>query len=479
MDMKKFKNGFTTFVGCALKPLILILVLTAIGSIKVYYKGLDLATVISFVVTLITIVLGYFLIKSRALTNKSKIIVVLLWAFIIRVFWIINIKTVPVSDFNTMYETAKAVVDGNYSMMWGTGYISRFPHLTIMVMYMAFMLKVFPNALFAMKIVNLILGVVVVYLIYLILKEIFEKRGYALIGALIAAIFPPFIAYTGVFCTENIAIPFYLLSIYVFLLACKKKVSPWMFVLSGVLLSVGNLFRMVAPVMVIAFIMYILIYTDNKFKEKLKAMLMVIISFGLILVIASSTLRAFKVTENNLWRGAEPSITVFLKGTNIEYGGRWNPDDAAIPEMYNFDYDAIEQVCKDKIYERLTTTPPMELAKFYLEKYAVQWSDGDLSGIFWSQLNVPDGDILVNFDIGGKVSAQFIYAMILLLVFIGLFNKKRYKNNPEINLFYITFCGYGLSYLATEMQSRYSYIVCWLFIILAISGVEKIREWTK
>lgn len=99
--------------------------------------------------------------------------------------------------------------------------------------------------------------------------------------------------------------------------------------------------------------------------------------------------------------------------------------------------------------------------------------------MFWSQLNVPEEDIIIKFDKGGKEIFQVIYALIIVLVFIGLFNKKRFKDNSEINLFYIIFCGYGVAYLITEMQSRYSYIVCWLFIILAVSGVEKIKEWTN
>lgn len=118
MEIKKFKNGFTTFVGAALKPLILILVLTAIGSVKAYYKGMDLSAFIAIVFALSTIVLGYLLLKNKILTNNSKLIIILLWAFIVRVLWLININTVPVSDFNTMYESAKSVLQGNYDMMW-------------------------------------------------------------------------------------------------------------------------------------------------------------------------------------------------------------------------------------------------------------------------------------------------------------------------------------------------------------------------
>ena len=476
MEIKKFRNGFTSFVTIALKPLILILVFATILDLKVFYKGLDLSFTVSTLALILTVVLGYFLVKSKTLNNRSKIIIILIWGAILRILWLINVKSVPVSDFNTMYQTAKAVLKGDYGMMWGTGYIARFPHLTVMIMYMALMLKLFSNAILAMKIVNLVMGIVTIYLIYLILDETFEKKYYGIIGALIASVFPPLVTYTGVLCTENIAIPFYLGSIYVFLISCKRKVHPAMFILSGVLLSIGNLFRMVAPVMVIAYVMYIIIYTDTKIKNKIINILMIVISFGLVLVIASSTLKAFKVTEYNLWRGAEPSTTLILKGTNIKHDGRWNLDDAQIPEKYNFNYDEIDNACKEIIYNRLTTTPPSELLRFYIKKYSNQWAEGDLSGVFWSQLNVPNKDILINFNNGGRFAIQFMYLIVMILVFIGLFNKKRFKKKSEINLFYIAFCGYGLSYLFIEMQSRYSYIVCWLFIILAVSGIEKIKE---
>ena len=71
--------------------------------------------------------------------------------------------------------------------------------------------------------------------------------------------------------------------------------------------------------------MYIIIYTNTNIKEKIKSTLMIVISFLLVLVLVSTTLRAAKITQNNLWRGTEPSITNTLKGTNIKYGGRWNP----------------------------------------------------------------------------------------------------------------------------------------------------------
>lgn len=476
MELKRFRDGFTSFVTIALKPLIFILLLASIGYIGIYKNKFDIAMTISFSSVVISIFLAYILLKSKTLSNKSKVLIILSFGALIRILWLINIKTVPVSDFNTIYETAKEVIKGNYSMMWGTEYIARFPHLTIMVIYMAFMLKFFTNALLAMKVVNLIMGLIVIYLIYLIVKLVFEKNEYGLIGALIATIFPPFVTYTGVFCTENIAIPFYLASIYIFILVCKKKLHISMFIVSGALLSVGNLFRMVATVTIIAFIMYIVIYTDFKFKEKIRSIFMILVSFVLILAIASSTLKLYKVTENHLWKGREPAITNILKGTNMEYGGRWNLEDTIIPEKYNFDEDKIKEVCTNIIIERFKNAKPAQIGKFYLDKYTTQWIDGDLSGVFWSQNNIKDDDILINFSYGGKFAIQIISSIIMVLVFIGLFNKKRYRKYSGINLFYIIFCGYGLFYLITENQSRYAYIVSFVFIIMAMSGIELIGK---
>ena len=46
-----------------------------------------------------------------------------------------------------------------------------------------------------------------------------------------------------------------------------------------------------------------------------------------------------------------------------------------------------------------------------------------------------------------------------------------------MNLFYIILCGYGCFYLISEMQGRYAYIVCWLFIIFTTLGIERVIDY--
>ena len=221
--MNSFSKGFTTFITNTLKVLLIVAIAVSIGTISTFIKGFNMSVVFVAVIVGEILFLGYKII-NRDVDKSKKIYFILKSAILVRLLWLLNVDSVPSSDFKTIYDCAEKLLNGDTSMFWGTSYIARFPHLTIMVLYMTVMRWAFPiNNLIAMKGVNLILGVLVVYLLYLIIKELFNNEKYALYGALGATIFPPLVTYTAVFCTENIAIPFYLLSIYLFLLAIKRN----------------------------------------------------------------------------------------------------------------------------------------------------------------------------------------------------------------------------------------------------------------
>ena len=219
--MGKFKIGFTKFYTNILTVLMGIVIfscgLIAVGSL-IFYEKFSLQVIIPILILAITIALELFIIKKQ-ISTKWKIILILLLGFILRGLWLLNINTAPISDFRVMYETAQDLLSGDTGAFWGNGYLGRFPHLTIMSLYMAFMIKIFPvNNLIAMKIFNLSFGVLTIYLIYLLAKEIFNSKKLGLYAASLASFFPPLVTFVGILCTENIAIPFYLLSVYLFIL---------------------------------------------------------------------------------------------------------------------------------------------------------------------------------------------------------------------------------------------------------------------
>jgi Dolichyl-phosphate-mannose-protein mannosyltransferase len=463
--LEKFNGKFTTFFLTALKVLMILVIVAS----SEYIEDFNKSSIIVGVILLSIIAIEFYIIKKN-ICYKKQIILILICGFILRGLWLLNINSIPISDFRVIYECGQEFLSGNTGMFWGHSYIARFPHLTIMVLYMALMIKVFPtNNIIMMKLVNLTLGVLTIYIIYLLCRELFNSKKKGIYAASLASIFPPFITYTGVFCTENIAIPLYLLSIYIFILVIKNKKSKYYLILSGLLLSIGNLFRMVAPIVVIAYAIYILIYLKDKIIHKLRNIALYIVPYVAFLVLISVTLQSLKITEFPLWKGSEPKVTSILKGSNLESNGRWNEEDAAIVEKYNYDYEKIQDASLEIIKERLTKTPPLELVKFYIKKIALQWNEGDFGGVYWTKLGVPEEDIIV--DVSLEV-LQIVYLSVMVLIFIGFFNRKNNKDNQEINLLYIILCGYGVMYLVTESQGRYAYIISWIFIILSMEGIN-------
>jgi hypothetical protein len=376
-----------------LKFLLAVDLIAGIGLACISIEGFNISVLIFGVIAVLAFFLGYKLINMN-MSSKYKLLLILIIGFSLRVLWLINVNSMPTSDFKTIYDSAGNFLKGDRSMFYGISYLGRFPHLTIITLYMALIRYIFPiSNLLVMKILNLFFSIMVLFLIYLIINSLYMNKEYALKGVLIGALFPPFISYTDVFCSENIAIPFYLLSIFLFLLAIKRENKLWLFILSTATLAIGNLFRMVAVVVLIAFSIYILIYYKDKLINKIIKIGLLIAPYVIIICFVSSLLQAIKITDHPLWKGSEPNVTNVLKGTNYKSFGAWNTEDVKTIEDNINNYNKLEDLSKEIIKERLTTTPINKLGLFFLGKFALVWSTGDCAGVLWSQKDISDSAI--------------------------------------------------------------------------------------
>lgn len=471
--MKKIQNFLSGFMYLSLKIMLLIIAISTFRYLR-SYGDFNSVESLSIVIVFIFISLWfYYLLKKD---SKYIMLFIIAIGIILRVVWNLKVNTLPYSDFRVMYEAGQQVLEGNFYIFHGTYYFARFPHLTVLVLYFAFIQSIFNNSLMVIKIINIILGLVSVLFIYLIIKKLFNPKSKALTGAFLASIYPPFIIYSSVILGENIAITFFLMSIYLFLTFVKEKRTILILILSGLLLSIGNLFRMVGAVLLIAYILYIVIYEEINFRNKLVHGVFLILVFYIPLIIVSSGLKSLGVTEFNLWKGNESKWTSILKGTNIESEGKWSEEDSLIVEEYNYDFKIVEEASKDIVHERLTTTPPIELIKFYIDKFAKQWRSGDFGGIYWAAEARAEMGEDVSFAYNIDLYSNLLHIILMILIIIGLFNKST-KSNRELNLLFIILGGFIIQCLLTESQERYSYIASWLFIILPFSiDVSSIKK---
>lgn len=462
--MTKVGKILTDILRISIIPFIGIVVLSMFfmtnSAVKNLFSGYG---VWMFVVGTLTLVIGVFAINSK-LDIRDKYWSILGLGFIVRFLWIKFVPSVPVSDYATMYDCAGRILDGDFSGMHGTGYFARYPHLTISVLYMALMRLIFTeSAIFYMRYVSIIASMINLILIFKISEYFFENIKSRLLCVLFAAVFPPFITYVSTLCTENLALPFLFAAILYYFKIINGKFTIKNAILCGVFLAISNMFRGVGLIIVIAMIIFALL---RNCENKLKALSLIIASMIATIVLTSSILVLSNVSEVHLWKGKESSITYFLKGLNVDAKGAWNKDDATFVEENLLDEDFDEQ-CIDIIKSRLSEKTPSELTKFFFLKFAAQWSYGDCNGAYWAFM-----DTVRVYKFPCDAFSQIFATIMMLLAMISLFKRQGMCES----ILHIFMCGFGIFFLIFETQPRYVYIIYWIFIPLAVQGIETICD---
>lgn len=439
--MVNIKKGFNTFLVWALR----ILLLFVIGGTVVRGYVFDDITNISLVLIGLSIlfILGVYISIKKDVNRVILISFILIIALGVRLVWFYNIDSIPVGDFNRMFICAGDFLGGTTYMFKGTAYMGRFPHMTITVLYFALIRNIFSNPLVAIKLINIIFSMVNVVLLYFLGKEVFKNKNIGIGIMAVAAIFPPMVMYNNVFASENMAVPLFIASVLMILKGYRAntflKSSLWVLG-AGIFLSLSQLFRPIGYVVIVAYIMYILIYFKEGIKFKVLNILNVLLSFILPWVLISYILMAMNITENPLWHGTEPLSISILKGTNIESLGSWNEEDAGVFNKYNGDYEKVDEVAKNTIKERLTETPKLELLKFYTLKFMNEWNTGDFAGAYWaengldegynkdeylSMLGKTEGKMVIRMSTEGAAYMKTFWLVLVLMTYIGLYRSRK------------------------------------------------------
>lgn len=413
---------------------------------------------------------------QKLLERKNLIIVVLLASFIIRLIWILSVDTFPVSDFESMYNAAREVSYGNFNCFHGLSYFARFTHDTMIVLYYSLFFRIYSNPIFLIKLVNVIGSIISILSIYWTVLELFGNKS-AVTASILIGLFPPFIMYTSQLLSENIAMPFFLLSVYFFIRYVKCMSQYKWIILSGISLACGNMFRMVGIIFLIAYIMYLVIY--KSIISSIKPIIIAVLLFTLPIYITSTMLINKGITESHLWCPKETVLTSILKGTNFNSFGFWNQEDADIVIKYNYDNEKIKEESLKIIKERLLGSPIYKVALLYIGKLAGELGFSDFNSYEFTVLDS-------NNSIGSNIARYFSFTFItlinlfhvFLLYFSAMYLRKSKKVKDEMNFFLILTLGFTSFYLISEVQPRYSFIICWSLVVFAVNGLKiKVYEY--
>ena len=376
--------------------------------------------------------------KIKKWISKHKIIIFLfLFAFVIRIGVILWIDTPVISDFKTMLDASKELVNGTdayksmpYFICWGY----QMGH----VIYQAILLNII-NSITFLKIVNAIVTSSTVIMIYLIGKELSTTKAAIIISIIYSIFLFPLLLNTVL---TNQLLPMLLILIAIYLWMKKKKENKLMPVIIGILLGISNMLRSETIVIIIAFVLYTIFLMIKK--ENRKALIinlcLIIISYFTLTTATSFVLKATDISPSGLEN--KNSSWKFLEGLNVETRGQYSEDDAV---KYSYDKKKTTKELKKRIQEEWQQYPLL-----FAKKTKILWLNSDLS---WSLGHIENQEDLKLYE---GINQIFIYFFIImsLLSAITLF-KKTYKKE-QILILLILFIYFGV-YLFIEVMPRYAY----------------------
>lgn len=376
--------------------------------------------------------------KIKKWISKHKIIIFLfLFAFVIRIGVILWIDTPVISDFKTMLDASKELVNGTdayksmpYFICWGY----QMGH----VIYQAILLNII-NSITFLKIVNAIVTSSTVIMIYLIGKELSTTKAAIIISIIYSIFLFPLLLNTVL---TNQLLPMLLILIAIYLWMKKKKENKLMPVIIGILLGISNMLRSETIVIIIAFVLYTIFLMIKK--ENRKALIinlcLIIISYFTLTTATSFALKATDISPSGLEN--KNSSWKFLEGLNIETRGQYSEDDAV---KYSYDKKKTTKELKKRIQEEWQQYPLL-----FAKKTKILWLNSDLS---WSLGHIENQEDLKLYE---GINQIFIYFFVImsLLSAITLF-KKTYKKE-QILILLILFIYFGV-YLFIEVMPRYAY----------------------
>lgn len=404
---------------------------------------------------------------NRFLTANQFLIVLIITAFTIRLLWIIFEKTVPISDFSMMYESAKQAANGNFSFVSADYYMS-WPYQLGFTYYEAILIKIFGEHLFILKLFNIFFGIGTAVIIYFMGRTMFNEYS-GRTAAILYALYIPNIIYSSVLTNQYISTFFFFLGLYI--LITKGFSTKYGWVLTGLLLSIGNIMRPLGSFFLLAVFVYVLIYKILPFRKKetfnyTKKLVGILVVYFLVMQVVSMCLMNAGLAKKPLSNQAP--YWKFVVGFNYGSIGGWNRPDEIYLNQFKLGKernDASIALIKERLKDKEKVR---QLLVLKVEKFWSNPDDASKWSLEWGKLHKPNlQQMMTKYE-----RLMYIACCIFAIGTISL-----YKRNDQLYpLLYILFGGYAAIHLFIEVQTRYRFDILPVLFLFVGYGVFAIKN---
>jgi len=446
---------------------------------------------------LVSIVLYRLCLNLNKYSKKIVIPVTLFLSFVIQVTIIFLFTKLPTADSQTVLSLALNMLYKNdYSSFQTGGYLYMFPFNYSTVLYLKTILAIFPDNYLSIKIFNILFSLITTLMIYLIYKEINYRSKDNDYGVLIfAAAYIPSLLMSNYIYNDIIATALLTSAMY-FLIKFIKEKSIKYIIFSSVLLSLGNYFRSIGVIVLIAGIIYIML---NMRKIGIKRLITSFCVLGLLFNIPSwaqnFVLKSTGIVSESVNNNSAPIYMWLHMGLNTDTYGYW--DNMKSYNIYqrqaNYNKEKSSELFKEEIKNKLFNTTFGDLAKFYYNKVIWTWTEGTYQIETYGIGNEASNSS----QRMGRAQSQYIYTtfatsllkgdsvyrsgliwiiyvtnfLMYCFILIRLITGIKTKRFDEVFLILIILGFIGF-YILWEIKSRYIYPVYPLMIILSYMGFK-------
>ncbi|SDJ84903.1 ArnT family glycosyltransferase [Natronincola ferrireducens] len=463
----------------------IILIYTFVRMPNMIYAEVPITINLLFIATIGVIMLGiHFLLNEGRgrLKEKNFLIGLIVFSFLLRLLWVMLVRTAPVSDYGSMHYLAASASEGEFTLKFGEGgYLYTFPHLVGNTLYLSILYRIFGVSLAIPKMLNVVFSVITIVILYFMTKKIFNEKS-ARIASFLYSIYSPTIMINSVLASENIAVPLFYLAFLMAILYHGEKGSKWYLWTIGPMMAMGHFMRPLAPIFLTAIVLYILFFEGDKgidIKRNSKTIAIIGAGFMVVTLLINYSIVMLDIYEKPTWQEDVP-YGKFLAGFNHASFGGFSMEDRMILEHHDFDYEKVNEEMKLRVEKRLED--PVAVISLMEKKYERIWVDNGFA-FYWSlqheQERVGLAALLRDNTRNIRLLSQTFYMGILAFAVAGCYYAMRVRKTYYHNLIIITFIGFVLIHCVTEVQSRYQQPAIPLFFIMGGYGIAKVYEAVK
>jgi hypothetical protein len=478
------------------------------GDVPVIVKQNFISFIISVLIGAVLIILIYKLcLKFNKYDKKIIIPVILFIAFIIQLFVILILPRLPTDDSQTVLSLAMGILNqGDFSTFNKGGYLYMFPYNFSIVLYYVTLLSIFPNSYIVLKVFNILFSLVTTLIIYLIYKELNYKSNenenhYGIL--VFSVLYIPSILMSNFIYNDTIATAFFAATVFFVIKFIKEKSLKYLIIFS-ILLSIGNYFRNIGIILLIAISIYFLMNIKKiKFKKILVYFFIIVIIFYTPVWSTNIILQTTNIVDESIYKNSAPTYMWLNMGINDETFGFWDNFESYNIYQVQADYekDKSLDLFKESISNKLSNMKISELVNMYYKKIMWTWTEGtfqiDRYGIGESSTDNGRGGMGMGMLLSGysyetyftelfegdsvyrKILLWMLYIINFLIycfILIRLIRCIKYKNFGEIFIVLIIL-GFVGFYIFWEIKSRYIYPIYPYLIILSYRGLKDIYDY--